>query len=157
MAVATSDTSARVGEGETIIDSSICVATTTGLPMRRAVDTIFFCSGGTCSGGNSTPKSPRATITPSASSRISSNRPMAAGFSILASKAALLPMSFLPSATSSGRCTKDIAIQSTPCSNAKARSERSFSVNAAIGTTTSGTFNPLRFDSIPPTSTMVLI
>ena len=37
IAVATSDTSARVGTGAVIIDSSICVATTTGLPARRAV------------------------------------------------------------------------------------------------------------------------
>ena len=35
MAVATSETSARVGVGATIIDSSICVATTTGFPSRR--------------------------------------------------------------------------------------------------------------------------
>jgi hypothetical protein len=34
-AVATSDTSARVGTGCSIIDSSIWVATTTGLPARR--------------------------------------------------------------------------------------------------------------------------
>ena len=50
-----------------------------------------------------------------------------------------------------------MAIQSTPCSKAKARSERSFSVNAAIGITTSGTFRPLRFDNVPPTSTFVTI
>ena len=36
IAVATSETSARVGTGLLIIDSSICVATTTGLPARRA-------------------------------------------------------------------------------------------------------------------------
>ena len=36
IAVATSETSARVGTGEVIIDSSICVATTTGLPARAA-------------------------------------------------------------------------------------------------------------------------
>jgi len=30
-----------------IIDSSICVATTTGLPNWRAQATILFCSGGT--------------------------------------------------------------------------------------------------------------
>src|SRR5580692_4338718 len=36
MAVATSDTSARVGTGLVIIASSIWVATTTGLPARRA-------------------------------------------------------------------------------------------------------------------------
>src|SRR6476659_6522427 len=60
MAVATSLTSARVGVGEVTIDSSICVATTTGLPYWRAVATILFCSGGTCSGGSSTPRSPRS-------------------------------------------------------------------------------------------------
>src|SRR5258706_1796995 len=36
MAVATSDTSARVGTGAAIIDSSICVATTTALPPLRS-------------------------------------------------------------------------------------------------------------------------
>ena len=34
-AVATSDASALVGEGELIIESSICVATTTGFPNSR--------------------------------------------------------------------------------------------------------------------------
>ena len=42
-AVATSDTSARVGPGASIIDSSICVATITGLPTRRAARVISFC------------------------------------------------------------------------------------------------------------------
>ena len=41
-AVATSETSARVGTGAEIIDSSICVATTTGLPARRAARVICF-------------------------------------------------------------------------------------------------------------------
>ena len=119
MAVATSLTSARVGVGEMIIDSSICVATTTGLPSWRAAATIRFCSGGTPSGGSSTPRSPRATITASASSMISSSRSIAAGFSILASSAALSPISARASATSSGRWTNDKAIQSAPCSSAK--------------------------------------
>ena len=42
IAVATSETSARVGTGELIIDSSICVATTTGLPAQRACRVICF-------------------------------------------------------------------------------------------------------------------
>ena len=71
-AVATSETSARVGTGVVIIDSSICVATTTGLPRRRARRVIVFCRPGTCSSGISTPRSPRATITASATARISS-------------------------------------------------------------------------------------
>ena len=64
-AVATSDTSARVGTGEAIMLSSIWVATTTGLPAVRDLLTICFCSPGTRSTGSSTPRSPRATINPS--------------------------------------------------------------------------------------------
>ena len=41
-AFATSDVSARVGTGLEIIDSSICVATMTGLAMRRASSTACF-------------------------------------------------------------------------------------------------------------------
>ena len=140
-----------------IINSSICVATTTGRPIRRAASTIRFCSGGTSSGGISTPRSPRATITASASSRMSSSRSIAAGFSILASRFALPPISRRASATSSGRCTKERAIQSTCCSSAKARSARSFSVSAASGSTTSGTLRPLLLEIVPPTSTLASI
>jgi hypothetical protein len=46
-AVATSETSARVGTGAVIIDSSIWVATTTGLPARRAARVICFWMPGT--------------------------------------------------------------------------------------------------------------
>ena len=66
MAVATSETSARVGTGELIIDSSICVATTTGLPVAWPSRVIIFCTPGTFSSGISTPRSPRATISASA-------------------------------------------------------------------------------------------
>ena len=65
IAVATSETSARVGTGLVIIDSSICVATTTGLPARRAARVICFWIPGTFSSGISTPRSPRATISAS--------------------------------------------------------------------------------------------
>ena len=64
-AVATSETSARVGTGELIIDSSIWVATTTGLPARRAARVICFWMPGTFSSGISTPRSPRATMSAS--------------------------------------------------------------------------------------------
>ena len=47
IAVATSETSARVGTGLEIIDSSICVATTTGLPARRAARVSCFWMPGT--------------------------------------------------------------------------------------------------------------
>ncbi|OPZ84652.1 MAG: hypothetical protein BWY76_01755 [bacterium ADurb.Bin429] len=65
MAFATSVTSARVGRGLRIIESSICVAVMTGLPAWLAALIICFCSSGMRSSDTSTPKSPRATITPS--------------------------------------------------------------------------------------------
>ena len=71
MAVATSDTSARVGIGDSIIDSSICVATITGLAAARAPRTSCFWIGGTAWIGSSTPRSPRATMIPSDTARIS--------------------------------------------------------------------------------------
>jgi hypothetical protein len=50
---------------------------------------------------------------------------------------------------SSGRCTKDSATQSTPSFRPNFRSLRSFSVKADSGSTTLGTFTPLRSDSGP--------
>ena len=88
---------------------------------------------------------------------MSFSRSIAAGFSILASSAACSPISARASATSSGRWTNDKAIQSAFCSSAKARSARSFSVSAGIGTSTSGTLTPLLSDTLPPTSTSVTI
>jgi hypothetical protein len=44
IALATSDTSARVGLGLLIIDSSICVAVMTGFPTALALRMICFCS-----------------------------------------------------------------------------------------------------------------
>ena len=66
IALATSEASARVGRGFSVIDSSICVAVITGRRNSRARAIIFFCTTGTRSGFISTPRSPRATITPSA-------------------------------------------------------------------------------------------
>ena len=71
IAVATSETSARVGTGLVIINSSIWVATITGLPAWRQARVISFCTPGTFSSGISTPRSPRATISASARSRMS--------------------------------------------------------------------------------------
>ena len=55
----------------------------TGLPARRQAWTTCFCTLGTSSGGISTPRSPRATISASASSMISARRWIADGFSSL--------------------------------------------------------------------------
>ena len=116
MAVATSDTSARVGTGLVIIDSSIWVATTTGLPAPRDARVICFCRPGTFSTGSSTPRSPRATIRASVISRIPARCSIAWGFSIFAITAARPRAIFLASAMSSGRWMKDSAIQSAPAS-----------------------------------------
>mmetsp|Transcript_54403 Transcript_54403/g.124018 ORF Transcript_54403/g.124018 Transcript_54403/m.124018 type:complete len:278 (+) Transcript_54403:418-1251(+) len=85
-ALVTSETSARVGLGFFCIDSSICVATTTGLPEAAARQrlTISFCQMTTSSSGTSTPRSPRATMIPSAASVISSKFSRASVDSILA-------------------------------------------------------------------------
>ena len=72
-AFATSDASALVGNEFSIIESSIWVATMTGLAFSRQSWTARFCSIGTCSSGSSTPRSPRATMTPSNSSMIASS------------------------------------------------------------------------------------
>ena len=105
-AVATSDASARVGAGALIMLSSICVATTTGIPRSRAARTMRFCASGTSSGGSSTPKSPRATMTASLRSRIASRLSSACGFSILVMIQARPAAISFASATSSARCTK---------------------------------------------------
>ena len=72
MALATSDASARVGRGLEIMDSSIWVAVITRSPRRLAASMICFWSIGTVSGLISTPRSPRATITPSQAVRMAS-------------------------------------------------------------------------------------
>merc|ERR1719201_1500970 len=71
-AFVTSETSARVGRGFFCIDSSICVATITGLPASTQRRTISFCHVVTCQMSTSTPRSPRATMMPSEDSTISS-------------------------------------------------------------------------------------
>ena len=72
MALATSLTSARVGRGLEAMESSIWVAVMIGMPRLLALRISSFCSNGTSSAGISTPRSPRATITPSQSGRIES-------------------------------------------------------------------------------------
>ena len=71
-ALATSEASARVGRGSVIIDWSICVAVMTGLPSRLALRIIIFWAMNTFSIGISMPRSPRATMMPSAALTISS-------------------------------------------------------------------------------------
>jgi len=83
-ALATSAASARVGRGFRIIESSIWVAVMTVFPRLLVSRMMRFCTIGTFSAPTSTPRSPRATMAPSAASRISSRFATASGFSILA-------------------------------------------------------------------------
>ena len=127
-AVATSDTSARVGTGLEIIDSSIWVATTTGLPARRAARVICFWMP-----GHLLERHLDAEIAARHHQRVGElddlGEPLTAcGFSILAITPARPRAIFLASAMSSGRWTKESAIQSTPASSAASRSERSLAV-----------------------------
>ena len=129
-ALATSDASARVGRGDEIIDSSIWVATMTGLALRRARSMICFCTSGTSSSGSSTPRSPRATMKPSNASMISSRFSTACGFSIFAMSGSSTPTSFITLRTSSAslaRRTNDSAMRSTGIDSAQRRSATSFS------------------------------
>ena len=99
---ATSVASARVGRGDRIIDSSICVATITGLSETLAALSSRFCTR-ISSIGSSTPRSPRATITASATSRICSKPSTAGRVSILAT----IGRGRSPSPRGAPRCRRD--------------------------------------------------
>jgi Asp-tRNA(Asn)/Glu-tRNA(Gln) amidotransferase A subunit family amidase len=74
---------------------------------------------------------------------------IAEGFSSLAMIQARFPTISRSSIISSGRCTNDNAIQSTPMLSPKSRSSRSFVVKADIGKIAPGTFTPLRSEITP--------
>ena len=90
-ALAASLTSARVGRGSSVIDSSTCVATMTGMPRCCAPRVMVFCARGTCSSGISSPRSPRATMTASHDSRISLRCSSASGRSSFATRGTSAP------------------------------------------------------------------
>ena len=84
IAFATSDASARVGRLEVTIDSSISVAVMTGTPARFARSITSFWTAGRSPSLSSTPRSPRATMTASATSRILLRFRIASSFSSFA-------------------------------------------------------------------------
>ena len=90
-ALATSDTSARVGIGLEIIDSIIWVAVMVSLLCSRAMRIMRFCSAGTEASPTSTARSPRATMMPSQAFMMSSRAGIASARSILAISSALPP------------------------------------------------------------------
>ena len=86
---------------------------------------IRFCRSGTAAGPISTPRSPRATITASASARISSSASIASAFSILAITPAREPASLISlrrSRMSAAERTNDRATKSAPRPRATSRS-----------------------------------
>ena len=157
-ALATSDASARVGAGLLIIDSSIWVATITGLALRRAFSITRFWRNGTSSRGHSTPRSPRATMNASNALITSSRLSMACGFSILAMTGSITPSSRMMSRTISTSLpdrTNDRATKSTVRCSANRRSSMSFSDSAGTLTATPGRLMPLLLLTGPPTTTSV--
>mmetsp|Transcript_515 Transcript_515/g.1421 ORF Transcript_515/g.1421 Transcript_515/m.1421 type:complete len:221 (+) Transcript_515:2277-2939(+) len=148
-ALATSVISARVGLKLSIMDSSIWVAQITKRPAMLARVTMYFCARVTFSGGISMPRSPRATITPSVTSKISSKFFSPSWFSILE-----MIFTFCPPASSSTRrmnstssllCTKLAATKSILCLQQKfCRSLMSFSVSTGMSTFTPGRLQFLR-------------
>ena len=118
-ALATSETSARVGTGLVIMDSIICVAVMVSLLRSRAARIIFFCSAGTAASPTSTARSPRATMMPSEASRISSRLATASVRSILAISSAAQPaarMSWRAMYMSAALLGKDTRRSPTPMS-----------------------------------------
>ena len=158
-ALATSLTSARVGCGCSVIDSSIWVAVMTGLPAALAAAMKRFCSSGTCGAGNSTPRSPRATMMPSAIAKMSAKASTASCFSSLANSKGCPPgagcerTSARSAAMSLGLRTKLRAIASTPCAIPQAASARSFAVSVGADRVAPGRLSPLKLRRRPPRTT----
>src|SRR6185312_4997575 len=144
--------------GALIIDSSIWVATMTGLAACRASLIARFWTSGTCSSGYSTPRSPRATMIPSNAATTSSSAATAWGFSTFAISGKRTPISSMilrGGSASSGPCTKDKAIMSARSASAQRRSFASLLVKAGTLTLTPGRLRPLWSETGPPTRTRV--
>ena len=156
-ALATSVTSARVGIGLSIIDSSRWVATITGLPATTQRRTMSRWATGSSSNSTSTPRSPRATMTPSAASMISSRLSRPSWFSTLA----MIRMGRPPPSSMTSRAsrtawalrTNDTARKSMPCSRPKRMSATSCSVIDGRLMRTPGRLMCLREPRTPPSST----
>ena len=126
MALATSVVSARVGRGFFIIESSIWVAVMTWSPALYPLWISFFWMLGISSKAISTPMSPRATMMPSETARISSMFCTPSRFSILA----MIRMwshlcrssSSRMSSTSRAQRVKEAAMKSNPFSMPKTMS-----------------------------------
>mmetsp|Transcript_36070 Transcript_36070/g.60795 ORF Transcript_36070/g.60795 Transcript_36070/m.60795 type:complete len:203 (+) Transcript_36070:698-1306(+) len=143
-ALATSVASARVGRGFMVMDSSICVAVITGLPFTLQRSIMRFCTMNIFSIGISIPRSPRATIMPSDSSKMSSKLSRPSLFSTLEMILMFLPASPITlrmCTTSDPLRTKDGAMKSTLFLTPHwIRSSSSLGVIVGRSTTTPGKF-----------------
>ncbi len=157
-ALAASLTSARVGRASVVIDSSTCVATITGLPAWRARRVISFCARGTRSSGISRPRSPRATITASQASRISSRCSSASGrssFAISGTPPAPASSMMLPRQLHVGGRLHEAERHHVDAERqAELRSSTSFGVTAEVGSGTPGALIPLCSPISPPSTTV---
>mmetsp|Transcript_30124 Transcript_30124/g.84134 ORF Transcript_30124/g.84134 Transcript_30124/m.84134 type:complete len:348 (+) Transcript_30124:380-1423(+) len=144
-ALPTSDTSARVGRGLCTMDSSICVATITGLPARLHLATTLFCTANTSCAGISMPRSPRATMIPSLAAMMASTFSTPSWFSILDITMMCCPASPSAAFTSStweALRMKLAKMKSTPIFAPNSRSRRSFSETAGSVTMAPGRLTP---------------
>lgn len=124
----------------------------TGLPARLHFAIIIFWAMKTWLAGISMPRSPRATMTPSVSRRISSKLAQPCRFSSLEMILMFLP--FSPrhsriSRTSSPRRMNEAKIMSTPLRTPNWRSLRSFSESAGRSTSVPGRLTPFLDERVP--------
>mmetsp|Transcript_15487 Transcript_15487/g.36286 ORF Transcript_15487/g.36286 Transcript_15487/m.36286 type:complete len:291 (+) Transcript_15487:1239-2111(+) len=162
IALATSETSARVGTGWLIMLSTTCVALMTNNPASLDFLMSIFWANGTRSTSSSTPKSPRATINASDLEMMPSMFVNAWGFSIFGQILGLFSLGmFKRSMMSMSSCkscafwTKDTQMYSIGGSKVSRYSASSISlvVKAAQSISAPGTFTPLRAFRVPPRTT----
>ncbi len=155
-AFATSVTSARVGMGFEIMDSSMWVATMTGRSTRRHFLMMRRWMMGSSSMGHSMPRSPRAIMMPWDSSMMESMLLTASWCSILAMARAELPceaMVFFSRTMSSGPRQKLREMKSTAIWQPRATSARSLAVRAGRFTRTPGRLMWRREPRVPSVRT----
>ena len=158
-AFATSLASARVGLGFSVMDSSIWVATMTGLPLWLQASMIFFWSSGTSHGGISMPRSPLATMMPSLASIISLILCTASPCSTLLISGWVPPSLIMAAPTASTSffdLTKLAANQSHSISTPNLMPSMSFLVGGLSDSFAPGAFTPFLLDATPPDTTLTV-
>ena len=136
--------------------SSMWRATTAGLAAMFALVTTIFCASATFSGRMSMPRSPRATMTPSAAAMMASMFFSPARFSIFAitrrCSASSSASTARTASTSAALCTNDSARLSTPLRHAKRMSSTSFSVSTGRLMNAPGRYTAVPSNSVPALS-----